>query len=96
MKHENDVMLDWDREADIMTVVRDGVHLDSLINIDSERIPGIVKRIDPSSQECVGLIIHGFSSRFPGYVDFGKDQLKLLLDMSLHLTNERNSLKMAC
>lgn len=100
MNREDEVFLNWDRETDILSTVRAGVNLDSLINVDSDRLPGIVKRIDPMSHECVGLIIHGFSARFAGYVDCDEQHLKSLMDVSIHLTNERNSVqtnhKVAC
>ena len=85
-------MLDWDEKADVLNVVREGFDLNALVNEDSERVPGFVKRIDPASGECVGFIVHSFSVRFPEEVScmesHNTDRLLFMMDLSLKLTNE--------
>ena len=88
--NKTEVSLDWDRLTDILTVVRDGCDLHNLVNVESKRLPGVVKMIDPETRECVGLIFHSFSARFPSYIHLNEDHLKYLMDLSLDLTNESN------
>ena len=85
-----EVLLDWDEIADVLYVVRAGYDLNALINENSERVPGFVKRIDPASNECVGFMVHSFSIRFPGE-GRNMDRLKAMMDLSLKLTNEKAS-----
>ena len=89
MNHKSDLLLDYDKVADVLYVVRAGYDLDVLINEDSEKIPGFVKRIDPASRECVGFMIYSFSVRFPKEVEYEAEHLKTLMDFSLKLTNEK-------
>jgi hypothetical protein len=96
MNQHGEVLFDWDRVADVMYVIRSGFNSDCLSNIDSEKIPGIVKRIDPETDECVGFIMHNFSKMFPANVHTNDEQLRHLLDISLALTNEKNSPRMVC
>ena len=92
MNNPGEVLLDWDKIADVLYVVRTGYDLDALINVDSERVPGFVKRIDPVSRECVGFLVNSFSLRFPKYVSYDMEHLRFLMDLSLKLTNERTFL----
>jgi len=54
------VIVDWDKENDIIYVLKKGFDPDSLLNVDSDKVPGVVKRMDPQSNECVGFIIDSF------------------------------------
>ena len=81
--------INWDKETDIMCCVREGYDLDSLINEDSLKVPGIVKRVDPESGKCVGFIMHGFSRLLPAQ-NLSEEQIKELLNISLDLTNQPN------
>ena len=94
MNHDGDVLLDWDRIADVLYVVREGYDLNTLINENSERVAGFVKRIDPVSRECVGFMVHSFSSRFPKEIN-DLERLKSMMDLSLKLTNEITSVAKA-
>jgi hypothetical protein len=94
MNRSSDVLLDLDEVADILYVVRAGYDLNLLINEDSERVPGFVKRIDPISNECVGFMVHRFSVRFPEETG-NMDRLKYMMDLSLRLTNEKTSVPKA-
>ncbi|OGW88150.1 MAG: hypothetical protein A3G33_02685 [Omnitrophica bacterium RIFCSPLOWO2_12_FULL_44_17] len=96
MSHDEELNVDWDKETDIMCAVRSGYDLGLLVNVDSVRVPGIVKRIDPRTQQCVGFIMHGFSKLIPGRSNLDLDQIKALINISLDLTNENVSLAKAC
>ena len=89
-----EIFLDWDKTADVLYVVREGYDLNALINENSQRVPGFVKRFDPISKECVGFIVHSFSERFPLETK-DMERLKYMMDLSLRLTNETNSFAQA-
>jgi hypothetical protein len=89
---QNDVIIDFDRTADVLYVIRNGYNPDTLANIDSDRVPGLVKRIDAKTNECVGFLIHSFSHRFQSYVDCNQDHLAVLMDLTLKMTNDKTSL----
>lgn len=88
MNHKAEVIFDYDKEMDIMYLIRDGYDSGKLSNIDSDRIPGIVKRTEPETGECVGFIIHGVSRLIPSSLLENEKQLKTYLCMSLDKTNE--------
>ena len=92
MSQASDIILDIDKIADVLYVMRAGHDPDKLANIDSDRVPGLVKRIDPKTNECVGFMIHSFSHRFAGYVDCNLDHLATLMDLTLKMTNDKTSL----
>lgn len=84
----DDLLIDWDREMDMLYVLKTGYNSSKLINMDSKKVSGIVKRMDPETRECVGFIIHGFSKKFGAYTNCTEDQLKNLMGISLGLSNE--------
>lgn len=88
MGFSKDLIINWDKEMDVMNVARQGVDLDVLVNVDSKKVPGIVKRIDPQTGECVGFIIDGFSQLFPRFVDCDEAVLQNLLSVSLELSSD--------
>ena len=88
MSHSGEVLLDWDKTADILYVVREGYDLNSLVNVNSDKAPGFVKRIDPKSRQCVGFMVHSFSVRFASHTNCDEGLLRSLMDASLRLTNE--------
>ena len=92
MQNEPKIILQFDEVADVLYVLREGYDSDALINTDSEKVTGFVKRIDPASGECVGFYILGFVQRFPQYSDRTDEDLKSLMDISLKLTNESTSI----
>ena len=87
--NNNEIFIDLDKTADILYVLRSGYDINNLINVDSDRVPGLIKRIDPITQECVGFMFNSFSVRFKNYVDCNEEHLKALMDMTLKLTNDR-------
>ena len=88
MQNNFGITLEWDEVADVLYVLREGYDADTLINTDSQKVTGFVKRMDPVSNECVGFYIHGFRQRFPQYAHHNIEDLKSLMDISLKLTNE--------
>ena len=88
MSLESIIHIDWDRTADILYVARDGVDLDHLINVDSKKIAGIVRRLDPETKECVGFIMHGYGRLYPSYVRMSPEQLREVMDVSMRLSSE--------
>ena len=93
MNSRDEVIFDWDKIADVMYVIRQGYDASALVNMDSDKLPGIVKRIDPQTEECVGFIMHDVSKMFPVNVHTNNEQLRNWLDISLNMTNERHCLR---
>ncbi len=90
MSLEKKIHMNWDRLGDVMYIIREGYVSDDLINMDSSKVPGVVKRIDPETRQCVGFIITSYSYRFKAYLNLPEEQIKSLWDMSLDFTNETN------
>lgn len=84
----NIIHVDFDKEMDIIYCILDGYDSDSLRNIDSEKIPGVVKRTDLESGECLGFIIHGASRLISTPILADAAKLMNFLSLSIDKTNE--------
>lgn len=82
------ILIDWDKEADVVYVLEQGFDADDLIHIDSDKHPGIVKRIDPETDRCVGFVFESFTHFFPAHKDCDVSTLSDLMQRSLDLTNQ--------
>lgn len=88
MTRSADYDLDYDRVNDTVFFLKRGINSANLINIDSEKFPGIIKRIDPKTRQCVGFTIDCFSRLFPANACASEMTLKELLVMSIAMTND--------
>lgn len=90
------VIVDYDRENDVMYVLREDYQGKVTENIDSEKYPYVVKRLDPSSKICVGFTIAGFSQHFSKHVNDSQETLERLFQESLNRTNQSSDLPISC
>ena len=87
--HDKNVIMNWDRLSDVLYIRVESVDDRDIINTESSKYPGVIKRISDSTGECVGFIIHDFSSRFKGDSFRSEKEIKDLLVQSMQLSMEK-------
>jgi hypothetical protein len=86
MSPASTVWVDWDKENDVLYVLRKNAPKKTS-NVDIT--PGIVGRLDPLTHEIVGLIIHHFSKKLPDAVDINEWALMEFFDLIFEMLNSR-------
>lgn len=86
-----DFVMSWDKLSDVLYIILEDVDEDHVNNVDSLKIPGVVKRMSTLTNECVGFIIHDFSIRFPHDAKKPEADIKELLVESMRRTNAANA-----
>ena len=90
--------MDWDKLADVLYIKVEGISDFDIDNIDSDKYPGVIKRMNRSTNECVGFIIHDFSLIFPNDAKKSEEVIKELLIASIYKTtaaDRKNCLPMS-
>ena len=83
--------MDWDKLTDVLYIKVEDISDFDIDNIDSDKYPGVIKRMKRSTNECVGFIIHDFSCIFPNDAKKNEKEIKELLIASMHKTTAVDS-----
>lgn len=84
-------MMDWDRTTDVLEILSEGTADENIINVDSLKFPGVVKRIHRLTGDCIGFTIHDFSLRFPADAKKSESVIMELLIESMRRTTQADS-----